>query len=83
MLASRRRREARVALTSTLHCFERDVLTEERNYQGLARLNTALIQHAAARSAIPSVTLDIDSSESPVHRAQEQSAYDGHFESPC
>jgi len=29
------------------------------------------------------VTLDIDSSESPVHGAQEQSAYNGHFESVC
>jgi hypothetical protein len=53
MLASRRRRETSVALTSTLHWFETDVLTEERNYQGLARVNTALIQHAAARSATP------------------------------
>jgi Transposase DDE domain group 1 len=40
MLASRERRETSVALTSTLHWFETDVLTEERNYQGLARLNT-------------------------------------------
>ena len=29
------------------------------------------------------MTLDIDSSESPVHGAQEQSAYNGHFESVC
>src|SRR5204862_7023466 len=29
------------------------------------------------------VTLDIDSSESPVHGTQEQSAYNGHFESVC
>ena len=49
MLASRERREASVALTSTLHWFETEVLTEERNYQGLARLNTDLVQHAAAR----------------------------------
>ncbi len=83
MLASRERRETSVALTSTLHWFETDVLTGERNYQGLARLNTALIQHAAARSANQRVTLDIDSSESPVHGAQEQSAYNGHFESVC
>jgi hypothetical protein len=83
MLASRERRETSVALTSTLHWFETDVLAEERNYQGLARLNTALIQHAAARSANQRVTLDIDSSESPVHGTQEQSAYNGHFESVC
>src|SRR5438132_10510451 len=74
MLASRERRDTSVALTSTLHWFETDVLAEERNYQGLARLNTALTQHAAARSANQRVTLDIDSSESPVHGTQEQSA---------
>jgi Transposase DDE domain group 1 len=83
MLASRERRESSIALTSTLHWFETDVLAEERNYQGLARLNTALIQHAVTRSPASRVTLDIDSSESPVHGAQEQSAYNGHFESVC
>ena len=83
MLASRERRETSVALTSTLHWFETEVLAEERNYQGLARLNTALLQHAVTRSAPQRVTLDIDSSESPVHGEQEQSAYNGHFESVC
>jgi len=83
MLAARERRESSIALTSTLHWFETDVLAEERNYQGLARLNTALIQHAVTRSPASRVTLDIDSSESPVHGAQEQSAYNGHFESVC
>jgi hypothetical protein len=79
MLASRERRETSVALTSTLHWFETEVLAEERNYQGLARLNTALIQPAVTRSAPERVTLDIDSSESPVHGAQEQCAHNGHF----
>src|SRR5439155_12146648 len=83
MLASRERRETSVALTSTLHWFETEVLTQERNYQGLSRLNKALIQHASVRSPNPRATLDIDSSESPVHGAQEQSAYNGHFESVC
>src|SRR5215470_15359866 len=75
--------ETSVALTSTLHWFETDVLTEERNYKGLARFNTALIEHAAWRSPNRRVILDIDSSESPVHGAQERSAYNGHFESVC
>src|SRR5437016_12764360 len=35
------------------------------------------------RSTPRRVILDIDSSESPVHGAQEQSAYNGHFESVC
>ena len=84
MLASRERRETSVALTSTLHCFETEVLTKEWNYQGLARLNTALVQQHEATWPLPRrVTLDIDSSESPVHGAQEQCAYNGHFESAC
>ena len=82
MLASRERRES-VALTSTLHWFETEVLAEERNYQGLARLNTDLVQDEAARPLTRRLILDIDSSESPVHGAQEESAYNGHFESVC
>src|SRR5207244_8159172 len=77
------RRETSGALTSTLHWFETDVLTDERNYHGLSRLNTELLQHKATRPLTHCVTLDIDSSESPVHGAQEQSAYNGHFESVC
>src|SRR5712692_8336537 len=83
MLASRKRRETSIALTSTLHWFETEVLAEERNYEGIGRLNTALIEHAATRSPTRRVILDIDSSESPVYGAQEQSAYNGHFESVC
>jgi len=83
MLASRERRETSVALTSTLQWFETEVLAEERNFQGLARLNADLVQHEAIRPPTRRVTLDIDSSESPVHGAQEQSAYNGHFESVC
>src|SRR6266850_321625 len=49
MLASRERRETSVALTSTLHWFETEVLAEERNDEGLGRLNTELVQHGAAR----------------------------------
>ena len=81
MLASRERRETSVALTSTLHWFETEVLADEQNYQGLVRLNAELVQREATGTR--RVTLDIDSSESPVRGAQEQSAYNGHFESVC
>jgi len=83
MLASRERRESSVALTSTLHWFETDVLAEERNYRGLTQLNADLVQHPVTHSPARRVVLDIDSSESPVHGTQEQSAYNGHFESVC
>src|SRR2546430_3174230 len=65
MLASRERRETSVALTSTLHLFETDVLTTGRDYHGLARLNTELVQRAATRAG--RVTVDIYSSQSPLH----------------
>src|SRR5262249_15668549 len=83
MLASRKRRETSVALTATLHWFETDVLADGRNHQGLSRLHTDLVQPEATWSLSQRVTLDIDSSESPVHGAQEDSAYNGHFESVC
>jgi hypothetical protein len=60
MLASRERRETSVALTSTLHWLETDVLAQAQNYHGPTRLNADLIRHAAARSPIRRVTLDID-----------------------
>src|SRR5262249_54064958 len=53
------------------------------NYHGLSRLNADLMQHDATRPLTRRVTLDIDSSESLVHGAQEQSAYNGHFEFVC
>jgi hypothetical protein len=40
-----------------------------------------LVQHEATLPPTRRVTLDIDSSESPVHGAQEQAVYNGHFES--
>jgi hypothetical protein len=80
MLASRERRGTSVALTSTLHWSETEVLTEADNYQGLARLDTDVVQGEAMPRR---VILDIDSSESSVHGAQEQSSYNGHFKSFC
>ncbi len=83
MLVSRERRETSVALTSTRHWVDTDGLAEERNDQGLARLNTDLVQHEAARPLTRRLILDLDSSESPVHGAHEQSAYNGQVESVC
>jgi len=83
MLASRERRETRVALTSTLHGFDTDGLTEAWNYQGLSRLKPDLVPHDATLSPSRRVTLDVDSSESPVHGGHEPSASNGHFESVC
>jgi hypothetical protein len=45
--------------------------------------NTDVVQREAMRRPPRRVILDIDSSESPVHGAQEQSASNGHLESVC
>ena len=48
---------------------ELDALAGERNYQGLTCLNSDLVPHETIRS----VSRDSDSSERPVHGAQESS----------
>jgi len=67
ILAARERRETGVALTSALNWFATDVLAEERNYEGLGRLNTALIEHTATRSPTRRVILDIDSDRARIY----------------
>ena len=71
------------ALTSRLQTFETELLAEEGNFAGLARLNRELIGRAEAFDSQYRVVLDMDSTEIPVYGQQEQSAYNGHFESTC
>jgi hypothetical protein len=75
--------ERGAALTSRLQSFETEVLTQEENLAGLAALNRELIAKAEAIDSIQRVVLDMDSTEVPVYGEQEQSAYNGHFESTC
>jgi hypothetical protein len=72
-----------VALTSRLQTFETEMLAEEENFAGLARINRELIGKAEALDAAQRVVLDMDSTEIPVYGEQESSAYNGHFESTC
>ena len=71
------------ALTSTLHWFETDLLTRAENLVGLTAVNRELLARAALATRADRVVLDMDSSESPVHGAQEGSAYNGHFATVC
>jgi Transposase DDE domain group 1 len=71
------------ALTSRLQTFETEMLAEEENFAGLGRLNRALIGRAEAMHSGCRTVLDLDSTEIPVCGEQEQSAYNGHFESTC
>jgi hypothetical protein len=83
LIGSRKIWERGAALTSRLQSFETEVLTQEENLAGLAALNQELIGKAEALASPRRVVLDMDSTEVPVYGEQEQSAYNGHFESTC
>ncbi|MBI4465416.1 MAG: transposase [Acidobacteria bacterium] len=72
-----------VALPSRLQTFETELMAEEGNFAGLARLNRELIGKAEALGSPYRTVLDMDSTEIPVYGEQEQSAYNGHLESTC
>src|SRR5881296_1549505 len=61
------------ALTSRLQTFETEILAEERNFAGLARLNRELIGRAETLGSPYRTVLDMDSTEIPVYG--EQSVY--------
>ena len=71
------------ALTSRLQSFETELLAQEKNLAGLGVINRELLAKAEALDATQRVVLDIDSTEIPVYGQQENSAYNGHFESTC
>ena len=75
--------DKQAASTNTMSRFETEVLTEEENLDGLARLNVEWVARAMAQTSHQRVILDMDSSESPVHGQQEGVAYNGHFGSVC
>jgi hypothetical protein len=83
LIGSRKIWERGAALTSRLQSFETELLTEQGNLAGLAALNRELIARAEAIDSPRRVVLDMDSTEIPVYGEQEQSAYNGHFESTC
>lgn len=70
-------------MTSRLQTFETEMLAEEENFAGLARINRELISKVEALDSVQRVVLDMDSTEIPVYGEQENGAYNGHFESTC
>ncbi len=81
LIGSKKICERGAALTSRLQPFETELLTQAENLAGLATLNRELIARAEAIDSARRVVLDMDSTEIPVYGQQEQSAYNGHFES--
>jgi len=75
--------ERGAALTSRLQSFETELLTQGENLAGLAAINRELIAKAETLESPQRVVLDMDSTEIPVYGQQENSAYNGHFESTC
>jgi hypothetical protein len=83
VIVGRRGPERQAASTNTMSRFETEVLTEEENLEGLARMNAQWVDGAMANTPHRRVILDMDSSESPVHGEQEGAAYNGHFGCVC
>jgi hypothetical protein len=75
--------ERGAALTSRLQSFETELLTHEKNLAGLAAINRELLTKVETIDSPQRVVLDMDSTEIPVYGQQENSAYNGHFESTC
>jgi hypothetical protein len=83
LIGSKKILERGAALTSRLQSFETGVLTQEDNLAGLAALNRELIARVEAIASPRRIVLDMDSTEVAVYGHQEESAYNGHFESTC
>ena len=83
LIGSKKLWDRGAALTSTLHWFETELLTREENLVGLMAVNREVLAQAEMPTRAGRIVLDMDSSESPVHGAQEGSAYNGHFETVC
>jgi len=71
------------ASVNTMGRFETEFLTQRENLAGLSEINGKWVERAMSRTPHRRIILDLDSSESPVHGAQEGSAYNGHFGSTC
>ena len=69
------------ASASAMGRFETEMLTRPENLEALAELPGRWIDAVHDRQSPKSITLDMDSSESPVHGDQEGAAWNGHFQS--
>ena len=71
------------ASASAMGRFETEMLTQPENLTALADLLGRWIDAEHHRRPPKSITLDMDSSESPVHGDQEGAVWNGHFQSKC
>jgi hypothetical protein len=71
------------ASASAMGRFETEMLTSEENLDALTNLSGRWIDAVHDRRPPKVVTLDMDSSESPVHGDQEGAMWNGYFRSKC
>lgn len=71
------------ASASTMARFETEMLTQAKNLDALAELPGRWIDAVYDKQPPKFITLDMDSSESPVHGDQEGAMWNGHFQSKC
>lgn len=71
------------ASASAMGRFETEMLTRPENLETLTDLPGRWIDAVHDRQPPKSITLDMDSSESPVHGDQEGAVWNGHFQSKC
>lgn len=71
------------ASTSAMGRFETNALTQPENLAVLADLCGHWIDAVHAQRPSKVISLDMDSSESPVHGDQEGAMWNGHFQSKC
>jgi hypothetical protein len=71
------------ASASAMGRFETEMLAQPENLSVLADLPGRWIDAVHDRRPPKSITLDMDSSESPVHGDQEGAMWNGHFQSKC
>lgn len=71
------------ASPNTMGRFETTMLRHHENLVSLSTINSDWVDRAMQHTSYRRIILDLDSSESPVHGAQEGTAYNGHFGSVC
>jgi hypothetical protein len=82
-IVDRKGLDRHAASTSQMGRFETEWLATEVNLAALSDLSRVWIDRVHDRKPPKTITLDMDSSESPTHGDQEGSAYNGHFGCTC
>jgi len=83
VITGKKNRGKNAASAKTIGRFETGMLIQQKNLDSMSDINGRCVQKAMSKTDHRRITLDMDSSESPVHGGQEGSAYNGHFRCVC